>query len=132
MEKKLKKKKKSLIIFVFSSFFYNKKFSIDSLQPNKFTAFTSFDIEKDYWYSIYKQVQLCKTLEDLYCNFGRFYLRYKNDIFDDRIRFLLNNFRLTRPSILLLPEMNEPFLTEKEVNQHNYYKSFLNLFINYI
>jgi hypothetical protein len=46
MEKKLKKKKKSLITFIFSSFFIV-NFSLYSLQPNKFTAFTSFDPEKD-------------------------------------------------------------------------------------
>jgi hypothetical protein len=28
--------------------FYIKNFFLDSLQPNKFTAFTSFDPEKDY------------------------------------------------------------------------------------
>jgi hypothetical protein len=39
-------------------FFFNFciKFFLDSLQPNKFTAFTSFDPEKDYWYPIYKQI----------------------------------------------------------------------------
>jgi hypothetical protein len=56
-----------------------------------------------------------------------FYFRYKPDIFDDRLRFLLNYSILTRKAILQLPEMNESFLTEKEVNQHNYYKSFNDL-----
>jgi hypothetical protein len=97
------------------------------LQPNKFTAFTSFNPKKEYWFPHYKQIQLGKTLEDIYSNFGRFYFRYRKDIFDDRIRFLLNNSCLSREAILLLPEMNKPFLTEKEVNQHNYYKSFNNL-----
>jgi hypothetical protein len=46
MNKKLKKKKKSQIIFVFILFF-SVNFSLDSLQPNKFTVFTSFHPEKD-------------------------------------------------------------------------------------
>jgi hypothetical protein len=61
--------------------------------------FTSFDPEKNYWYPIYKQIQLGKTLEDLYYNLGRFYFRYRNDIIDDRIRFLLNKSNLTRQVI---------------------------------
>jgi hypothetical protein len=97
------------------------------LEPNKFTAFTSFNPEKDYWFPVYKQIQLDKTLEDIYYNFGRFYFRYRPDVFDGRIIFLLNNFSLTKQAILQLPEMNEFFLTEKEVNQHSYYKSFYNL-----
>jgi hypothetical protein len=108
----LKKRKKSLIIFVFLTF-YN-KFFLDSFKPNKFTAFTSFYPEKDYWYLIYKEFQLENTLEDLYYNFGRFYLRCGKDIFDGRIRFILNNSSLSKPRILLLPEMNESFLTQKE------------------
>jgi hypothetical protein len=78
--------------------------------------FTSFDSEKDYWFQICKQIQLGKTLEDIYYNFGRFYFRYRNDIFDDRIIFLLNNSSLTGQEMLQLSEMNDPFLTEKEVN----------------
>jgi hypothetical protein len=30
------------------------------LQPNKFTAFTSFDPEKGFWIPIFKQMQLGK------------------------------------------------------------------------
>jgi hypothetical protein len=123
---KIEEEKEEPNYICFFLHFFIIKFSIDSLQPNKVTAFTSFDTEKDYWYPICKEIQMGKTLENLYYSFGRIYFRYRPDIFDDRIRFLLNNFRLTRPSILLLPGLNEPFLTEKEVNQHNYYKSFLN------
>jgi hypothetical protein len=46
MEKKLKKKKRNLITFVFFIFYIN--LFLDLLQPNKFTAFTSFDPEKNY------------------------------------------------------------------------------------
>jgi integrase len=123
-EKIEEEKEESNYICFFHFFIVN--FSLDSLQPNKFTTFTSFDPEKDYWYPIYKEIQLSNTLENLYYSFGRFYFRYRPDIFDDRIRFLLNNSSLSRPIILLLPEMNESFLTEKELNQHNYFKSFIN------
>jgi hypothetical protein len=97
------------------------------LGPNKFIGFTSFDPENDYLFPVYKQTQLRKTLEYIYYNFERFYFRYIPDIFDNRIRFLLNNSSLTRQAILQLPEMNEHFLTEKEVNQYNYNKYFNNL-----
>jgi hypothetical protein len=52
-----------------------------SLQPNKFTAFFSFEPEKYYWFPVYKQIQLGETLEDIYYNFGRFYFRCRTNVF---------------------------------------------------
>jgi hypothetical protein len=54
-------------------------------------------------------------LKNIYFNFGMFYFRYRPDIFDEWIRFLLNNSSLTWRAILQLVEMMSVFLLRKKL-----------------